>query len=141
MIFIKYNLFFSHAWKYGDDYDRLIKLLNEAPNFSYKNFSAPEDNPLKNTDGTNVKNKSEITSAIENKIKPVNVVLVISGMYANNREWMEKEIEIAQNYNKPIISIKPWGNTKTPVYIQNIADIEVAWNTNSIIQAIKDYSK
>ena len=62
-------------------------------------------------------------------------------MYANNREWMEKEIEIAQNYNKPIISIKPWGNTKTPVYIQNIADIEVAWNTNSIIQAIKDYSK
>ena len=36
-----YNLFISHAWAYGESYNRLINLLNQAPYFSYKNYSAP----------------------------------------------------------------------------------------------------
>lgn len=135
-----FNIFISHAWKYGDSYDRLVALLDNASFFSYKNFSAPKDNPLTNTDGTSVKNKSQITSAIDNKIKLVNCVIVISGMYYNNREWMEKEIEIAQKYNKPIIAVKPWGNTLMPTHIQVVADTTVGWNTDSIVDAIKTYS-
>lgn len=95
---------------------------------------------MKNLNNTDVKNKSEITSAIKRKIKPVNAVVVISGMYANNREWMEKEIEIAQEYSKPIIAVKPWGNTNVPTYIQNVSDVIVAWNTSSIVGAIREYS-
>lgn len=135
-----FNIFISHAWKYGDSYDKLVALLDNASYFSYKNFSAPEDSPLTNTDGTPVTNKSQITSAIENKIKLVNCVIVISGMYYNNREWMEKEIEIAQKYNKPIIAVKPWGNTLMPTDIQVVADTTVNWNTDSIVDAIKTYS-
>ena len=37
-----YRIFISHAWRYGDDYERLIKLLNEARYFSYYNYSAPK---------------------------------------------------------------------------------------------------
>ncbi|MDY3661768.1 MAG: TIR domain-containing protein [Ruminococcus bovis] len=135
-----YNIFISHAWQYGDSYDRLVALLDNASCFSYKNFSAPEDNPLTNTDGTPVTNKSQITSAIENKIKLVHCVVVISGMYYNNKEWMEKEIEIAQKYDKPIIAVKPWGNTKMPTEVQDVADTTVNWNTDSIVDAIKTYS-
>lgn len=135
-----FNIFISHAWKYGDSYDRLVALLDNASYFSYKNFSAPEDNPLTNTDGTLVTNKSQITSAIENKIKLVHCVVVISGMYYNNKEWMEKEIEIAQKYDKPIIAVKPWGNTKMPTDVQDVADTTVGWNTDSIVDAIKTYS-
>lgn len=135
-----FNIFISHAWKYGDSYDKLVALLDNASYFRYKNFSAPEYNPLTNTDGTPVTNKSQITSAIDNKIKLVNCVIVISGMYYNNREWMEKEIEIAQKYNKPIIAVKPWGNTLMPTDIQVVADTTVNWNTDSIVDAIKTYS-
>lgn len=135
-----YDIFISHAWKYGEQYTDLMDLLEKAPNFNFRNYSAPSDNPLKNLNNTDVKNKSEITSAIKRKIKPVNAVVVISGMYANNREWMEKEIEIAQEYNKPIIALKPWGNTNIPTYIQNVSDVIVAWNTSSIVGAIREYS-
>lgn len=135
-----YDVFISHAWKYGEQYNALIDLLKKASNFYFRNYSAPSDNPLKNLNETDVKTKSEITSAIERKIKPVNAVVVISGMYANNREWMEKEIEIALKYNKPIIAVKPRGNTNVPTYIQNTSDIIVSWSTSSIVDAIRKYS-
>lgn len=41
-----YDLFISHAWKYGDDYDRLVALLDSALYFSYRNYSAPKDKPI-----------------------------------------------------------------------------------------------
>lgn len=41
-----YRLFISHAWKYGNDYNNLITLLNAAPYFLYRNYSAPEEKPL-----------------------------------------------------------------------------------------------
>lgn len=135
-----YDIFISHAWKYGDDYNRLVTLLDAANNFKYRNYSAPENKPLQNLDSTDVTTKSQISNAINRKISPVNAVLVISGMYANNREWMEKEVEIAQEYNKPIIAIKPWGNTVMPAYIKNIATEIVNWNTDSIVNAIRKYS-
>ena len=34
-----YNLFISHSWTYGDAYDKLVSMLNRAPNFTYKNYS------------------------------------------------------------------------------------------------------
>lgn len=135
-----YDLFISHAWKYGEEYDRLVNLLDDAPNFKYRNYSAPEDKPLHNLDGSDVQKSVEIKKAIDRKISPVNAVLVISGMYANNREWMEYEIETARSMNKPIIAIKPWGNTVIPSYISNCADIVVGWNTSSIVDAIRDYA-
>lgn len=135
-----YDLFISHAWKYGDEYDRLVDLLDNANNFSWRNYSAPKEKPLQNLDSSDVTTKSEISNAICRKISPVNAVVVISGMYANNREWMEKEIQIAQDYKKPIIAIKPWGNNNMPAYITNIATTVVNWNTDSIVSAIRIYS-
>ena len=41
-----YNLFISHSWTYGDEYDRLVDMLNAKPYFSYKNYSVPKYNPL-----------------------------------------------------------------------------------------------
>nr|DAU79038.1 MAG TPA: TIR-like domain protein [Caudoviricetes sp.] len=135
-----YDLFISHAWKYGDEYCNLIYLLDKAPCFSYRNYSAPSDKPLHNLDNSDVRTQRQIKDAIGRKILPVNIVVVISGMYANNRKWMEYEIECAQNFRKPLIAIRPWGNSITPIYIQNAAEEVVGWNTNSIVQAIRKYS-
>lgn len=135
-----YDLFISHAWKYGDDYNRLVDLLDDANNFCYRNYSAPADKPLGNLDGSDVKNKSEITAAIKRKISPVNVVLIISGMYYNHRDWMQTEIDIALEKSKPIIAIKPWGNEVMPKEVSAVADSIVGWNTSSIVDAIRTYA-
>lgn len=135
-----YDLFISHAWKYGDEYDRLINLLDNAPNFYYRNYSTPSDKPLANLDSSPVNTSQEIKDAIHRKINPVNCVVIISGMYYNHREWMQFEIDYAKEKGKPIVAVKPYGNEIVPVKIENVADIVVNWNTNSIVSAIRKYS-
>ena len=48
-----YRLFISHSWTYSDAYDRLIDLLNAAPNFAYMNYSVPKDDPIHNAPNKN----------------------------------------------------------------------------------------
>ena len=129
-----YGLFVSHAWTYNDEYYRLIKLLGEAQFFYYRNYSVPEHDPL----GT--RTRQQLGDALTRQIRPVNCVLVLAGMYANHRDWMKAEIEIAQSFSKPIIGIKPRGQQRTPVEVQNAAKKMVGWTTASIVQAIRDYS-
>lgn len=134
-----YDLFISHAWKYGDDYDRLVSLLDNAKNFYYRNYSAPKDKPLDLPDSPRDLSK-EIAEKLKNKIKAVNCVLVISGMYYSYKEWMQFEIDTAIEYNKPIIAIVPRGNTLVPVELQEMSKTQVGWNTDSIVSAIRKYS-
>jgi hypothetical protein len=135
-----YDLFISHAWKYGEDYDRLVKLLNSSNNFYYRNYSAPEDKPLQNLDSTEVETVKQIKESIIRKISPVNCVLVISGMYFNYRRWMKFELDTAVQMGKPIIGIKPYGNVLMASDVSSAAKTTVNWNTDSIVSAIRTYS-
>ena len=129
-----YDLFISHAWTRNAEYDRLVKMLNEASNFKWRNYSVTKQDPL------DVNNDAKLTAALKRQIRPVNCVLILAGMYVNHRKWIKKEIAIAQDLNKPIVGIKPWGQQRTPVEVQEAADIMVGWNTSSIVKAIRDYS-
>lgn len=135
-----YHLFISHAWAYEESYERLVNLLNQAPYFSYKNYSAPEDRPLHTLNYDPVRTKSQIMSAIDRKIAPVHCVLVLSGMYTNHSEWMQYELDTAVWMEKPIIGIRPFGNVRVPSAVSSVADIMVSWNTSSIVSAIRDLS-
>lgn len=133
-----YDLFISHAWKYGLEYDRLTAMLDSAPYFYYRNYSAPEDKPLVSP-GYVVTN-SILKDCINKKIRPVNVVIVLSGMYYYYHDWMQVEMDIAHSYHKPIIAIKPWGNQFVPQQIVNVSNTVVNWNTDTIVSAIRKYS-
>ena len=136
----KYDLFISHAWSYGFYYESLIRILDNASLFQYRNYSAPHDKPLHNLNGTDVQTKKQIREAIDRKIRPVNCVLVLSGMYAAHRECMQYELDAACKFGKPIIGIKPYSNIRVPVAVSSVADIMVPWRTDSIISAIRTYS-
>lgn len=89
-----YDLFISHAWKYVEEYDRFIALLDNANNFLYRNYSAPPQKPL----SLNCKASRHIIEAkLENKIRPVNAFIMLSGMYYNYHEWMQVELEYAKH--------------------------------------------
>ena len=129
-----YGLFISHAWTYGDDYYRLIEFLKGAPWFYYRNYSVPQHDQL------HTSTPQQLWDALTRQISPANCVLVLAGMYVNHRDWMKAEIDIAQGFNKPIIGIRPWGQQRTPLEVQNVAHQMVGWNTASIVQAIRDRS-
>lgn len=126
-----YNLFISHSWSYDEDYVRLVNMLNNAFQFSWKNYSVPWEDPL--TGGS----KKKLADEISNQIRFASVVLVISGMYVSYREWIQFEIDLADKFNKPIIGIQPWGSTNTPSAVTRSAVEIVGWNTYSIVEAIR----
>ncbi len=134
-----YRLFISHAWKYGDDYNRITSMLDNAPCFHYMNYSAPKEKPLELS--SPYARRSEIAQKITNKIAPAQVVIVLSGMYTNHSDWMKYEIEEAFRLGKPIIAVRPWGNTVMPAYVQSMATECVGWNVASIIDAIRRHVK
>ena len=132
----KYDLFISHAWKYGDSYDDFINLLDKALYFDYRNYSAPKDKPL--IPNGMIVPDSKILQKIENKIKYVNCFIIFAGMYVNHSDWIKEEIKIAERLEKPVIFIKPWGQERTPDIFNN--EDMIGWNTDSIVNAIRKYS-
>ena len=130
-----YRLFISHAWKYGDNYDKLINLLDNASYFSYFNYSAPSQKPLFPA-GT-PKTNSQIRDLITAKIRPSQITIVISGMYAAYSDWMQYEIDESVRMGKPILGVYPWGQDRAPSAVTSVADEMVRWNTSSIVTAIR----
>jgi hypothetical protein len=133
-----YDLFISHAWKYADDYNDVVTMLKDASNFYFRNYSVPIHDPL--IDPNTSVGRAKLTSLLNLQVRPVNCVLILSGMYAAHSDWILKEIELAKSYDKPIIGIKPWGQIVVPKAIQENANVIVGWNESSIINAIRQYS-
>ena len=129
-----YKIFISHAWKYHDDYTRLVNLLGNAQLFSYSNYSVPCD------DKFDKMSTSELREELRQQIRPVNCFLVLGGVYMSYRDWIQFELDFANSLDKPIIGIKPWGNTNISSTVSSVAKDVVSWNTNSIIEAIRKYS-
>jgi hypothetical protein len=123
-----YNLFISHAWNYNDEYYKMVNFLNDASNFSWKNYSVPEHDPLP---------MNVFAKKLPNQISPVSAVIILAGMYVPRHDWILTEIEIAKRYNKPIIGVRPWGAQVVPTAVQSVAKEIVGWNTASIVDAIR----
>ena len=129
-----YNLFISHSWSYSDQYDRLVALLNAAPNFDYRNYSVPKHDPIHNSPY-----QYQLKEAIRRQMQPASCVIILAGVYSTYSKWINIEIELAQSMNKKIIAVEPFGASRTSTTVKNAADITVGWNTNSIVRAIKGY--
>lgn len=129
-----YRVFISHAWDYGGEYYRLVNMLNNAPRFYWYNYSVPRHDP------EDTRTKRQLVKALHDQIRPTNIVIIIAGMYANYRYWIQKEIDIAVEMNKPIIAVAPWGSQRLPQEVQEVADEIVGWNTQSIVGAIRQYA-
>lgn len=134
-----YNIFISHAWKYGEEYERLEEMLRAAPSFKFLNWSAPSDKPLIPI-GTRTSD-IKICEKIRNKIKMADCVLALGGMYAAHSDWMQVEIDIAKTLGRPIIGIRPWGNKPYPTNILIASKVDVGWNTSTIVQAIRSNAR
>ena len=76
----EYFLFISHAWRYDSDYYRLVELLNAAPMFRWRNYSVPQHDPA--IDPSKPAGRRQLEGALDDQIRPVHCVLVISDVSA-----------------------------------------------------------
>jgi len=126
-------LFISHAWAYEEHYNKIVEWFNSDLLFSWKNCSVPSDDALPD------KTKKGLAEGIRRQISPAQGVIVIAGMYAAHSDWIDYEIDEAIRMEKTIIGVYPRGQQRAPKKIQDAAKVMVNWNSNSIIQAVKEY--
>lgn len=130
-----YNLFISHSWTWGDAYEKLCALLDKAPNFLYRNYSVPRDDPVHNAP-----NVAALAAAMQTQMAPCHIIVVMAGKYATYSKWIQREIAIAQRQfqtAKPVLGVKPWANTQVSSVVAQNADLMVNWNTDSIVAGIR----
>jgi len=127
-----YALFVSHSWDYDQEYARVIRLLEDADRFDFRNYSVPEEEQF-DTDSD-----AALERVIrEKQIKPSSVVVVLAGLYSTHSDWISKEIRIDEEEGKPILGVKPWGNDRSSNYVEQHADEMVGWNTDSSVDAVR----
>jgi hypothetical protein len=128
-----YAVFISHSWDYDQEYARLVHLLEDADQFKFRNYSVPK------ADQFDTETDEELTEALrEKQIKPSSVVVVLAGLYSTHSDWIKKEIRIAEEEGKAILGVEPWGNDRSSNYVEEHSDKMVKWNTESIVDGVRD---
>jgi hypothetical protein len=126
-----YRIFISHAWDYGDDYYRVVRFLDEAPFFKWENFSVPQHDPI---------DENNIPYELRKRMRDCDAFLIIAGMYATHRTWIDFEMKFARRIGRPIIGIRKWASERVPLAIQNQAREVVGWNGSSVVSAIRRHA-
>jgi len=129
----EYALFISHSWDYDQEHARLVRLLEESDELDFRDYSVPKEEKF-DTD-----TDEELEKVLrEKQIKSASVVIVLAGMYSTYSDWIGKEVRIAEEEGKPILGVKPWGNDRTSNYVEQHADEMVGWNTDSVVEGVRD---
>ncbi len=129
-----YHILISHSWDYNDQYDTVKGWLDSTSYFRWTDYSVPITKPL-DVDGIRAQKQN-----IRNRISMCSCVIILSGMYVAYSDWIDYEIDTAVSLGKPIIGVKPWGQERVPLKVQNSADILVGWNASSVVDAVRQYS-
>ena len=130
-----YKIFISHSWSYTEDLEALQKLLNARGYFNVTFLEATKKTPINSENATYVK------TVLKDRILQSDIVLALAGVYATHSDWMIWELETAKANNIPIVGVIPRGQERisTEVYTRSIVDIR--WNTESIVDAIRTHGK
>lgn len=131
------HVFISHAWDYSGHYETLASWIFKEKwsvgqaSLNFHDYSIPKTNPI-----LNIKSTHHLRATIYNQIARSHVVVIPSGMYAAHSDWIQKEIDGAKQYQKPILAVNPWGQQKKPGVVLRNADNGVGWNKQPLINAI-----
>ncbi len=130
------NIFISHRWANNNGYYSLMEKF-ENLEWDYSDYSVPQHDPL------NVNQTRQIENQLKEQVRQCNFFIVFAQMSMTNSIWVQKEVEYALNYNKPILGVKPWNYTgNIPRFIQDACNSNgkiVGFNAPSIIKTIENH--
>ncbi len=130
-----YKIFISHSWSYTEDLEALQRLLNSRGYFNVEFLEATKKTPI------NSENAPYVKAVLKSKILKSDVVLALAAIYASHSDWMIWELETAKANNIPIIGVIPRGQERISTEVSSRSIIDVRWNTESIVEAIRKYGK
>lgn len=124
------RVFISHSWDHSDQYVYLVNFLRRIEDFQFYNYSVPKHDPLK------ASSEKDLLDELCEQLRGCHILVVLATMRPTYSEWIQKEILIANIYNKPVLAIIPRGQKRISSFVQTYSDKIVKWNTKSIKKAL-----
>jgi len=131
----EYKIFISHSWQYSDTLEALRNLINARGYFSATYEESTKENPINSEDESYVKRR------LAQKIGNSDIILALAGVYASHSSWMQWELDKAIELGIPIVGVIPRGQEKISTIVSSRSIVDVRWNTESIIAAIRAHAK
>lgn len=130
-----YSVFISHSWSHISDLENLRNSFKERGYFNVEFEESTPDDPI------NSENTAYVKRRLKQKIQNSDIVLGIAGVYALASDWIEWELDTAIDNDIPIIGVIPRGQTRISQIVSSRSKVDVNWNTESIVEAIRNWAK
>ena len=116
-----YNLIISKGTDFSNEYGQFIEKLFSKVDFLWKESIS-----------------SSYAHAGDAFYEKVDRIILLAGLYKNNKETFDELVEAAEKYNIPIVLVRPYGLEEVPENLEEKAATIVGWNANCIIDSIKN---
>lgn len=116
-----YNLIITSGFDKNKEYGQFTEKLYSKTDFLWKESMS-----------------GSYSSAGEEFYKKVDRIILLSGIYNDNKELFEDLLNASEKYEIPIVLVRPLGVEEVPIELDEKAATIVGWNANCIIDAIKD---
>lgn len=130
-----YKIFISHCWDYDDVLQHLKNLLDSRGYFPAEYTQVEKTHPI------NSGYASVIKTQITRRLEDSDIVLAIAGVYASYSDWMQWEMDKAKELGLNIVGVIPRGQERISTQVYSRSIVYVRWNTESIVDAIRQYAK
>ena len=122
-------LFVCHVFEETDDYLRVFEYLESSHNFFYLNCSDPSQR---------FQDEAALTEELRRQIGLAETVIILATAFAQQRDWINWELNCAKGLNKPVIVMESFGvKEKLPVQLEALADEIVGWDERLLRDAIR----
>ena len=116
-----YNLIISNGIDKNNEYGQFIEKLFSKVEFLWKESIS-----------------GSYANAGDAFYQKVDRIILLSGLYNDNKELFDVLLDAAEKYEIPIVLVRPLGLEEVPEKLEEKAATIVGWNANCIIDSIKD---
>ncbi len=116
-----YNLIITNGFDKNKEYGQFTEKLFSKTDFLWKESMS-----------------GDYSTAGEEFYQKVDRIIMLSGLYNDNKELFEDLLKASKEYDIPIVLVRPFGVEEVPEILEENAATIVGWNANCIIDSIKD---
>lgn len=116
-----YRLIISNDYDKNKEYMKFIEQMYSKNDFLWKESIS-----------------GSYSTANKEFFEKIDVIILLAGLYNYNKETFNDLIKASENYNIPIVLVRPHGLEEVPENLEKEASTIVGWNANCIIDAIKN---
>lgn len=116
-----YRLIISNGYDKNKEYMKFIEQMYSKNDFLWKESIS-----------------GSYSTANKEFFEKIDVIILLAGLYNYNKETFNDLIKASENYNIPIVLVRPHGLEEVPENLEKEASTIVGWDANCIIDAIKN---